>query len=122
MSRSASSMRWRNHLLAAITPDRAPTAIDIPTPEELAPRPEDLADPTERDPFDTISEYADVWLDLTGRLELGLDHLRNERCTAADAFSTASGCVDGFPTPTVDALTNVRAGGVIGDRIAVGHA
>ncbi len=117
MSQSASSMRWRNHLLAAITPDRAPTAIDIPTPEELAPRPEDLADPTERDPFETISEYADVWLDLTGRLELGLDHLRNERCTAADAFSTASGCVDGFPTPTVDALTNVRAGGVIGDRM-----
>jgi hypothetical protein len=116
-TRSARSTRWRSHLLASLAPDPTPAAVDIPPPEALAPRPEDLADLAERDPFESLSEYADVWLDLTGRLEMGLDHLRNARCTAADAFSTASGCVGGFPTPTVDQQANVRAGGIIGDRI-----
>jgi len=108
---------WQDSLVASFAPAPTQELVDIPSPEALAPRPEDLAGPDESDPLESLSEYADVWLDLNGRLEMGLDHLRNARCTAADAFSTASGCVGGFPTPTVDQQASVRAGGIIGDRI-----
>ena len=117
LSEADRARRWYTHLIETLTPERPSEPVDIPPPEALAPRPEDLADPAERDPFESLSDYADVWIDLTGRLEIGLDHLRNARCTAADAFSTASGCVGGFPTPTVDQQANVKAGGIIGDRI-----
>ena len=117
LSQTARSRRWHAHLQASLTTDRRPTPTDIPSPEAMALRPEDLAQPAQQDAFESLSEYADVGLDLTGRLEMDLDHLRNARCTAADAFSTASGCVGGFPTPTLDQQVNVRAGGIIGDRI-----
>ena len=116
-SRAARSMRWYTQLQATLAPARRPDPIDIPSPEEMALRIEELDQPAQLEAFESLSDYADIGLDLTGRLEMGFDHLRNARCTAADAFSTASGCVGGFPTPTLDQQVNVRAGGIIGDRI-----
>ena len=116
----AASARWRrSHLrmLTALTAATSREEVHIPTLEEMARLAEELSEPAQQDLFESLSEYADVGIDLTGRLELGLDRLRNARCTAADVFSTASGCVGGFPTPTIDQQANVRASGIIGDRV-----
>ncbi len=92
-------------------------AIDIP-------RPEDLAEPSEREPsppevIQAMERYADLGLDMRARLELKMDRLRNERCTAADVNDPALGCQGGFPTPSFDQQFLVRAGGIVGDRVHV---
>ncbi len=117
LAKEARSRRRVARLQASLQSAAEPETPDIPSPEAMAPRPEDLAQPPQQDAFESLSEYADIGLDLTGRLEMGLDRLRNARCTAADVFSTASGCVTGFPTPTVDQQANVSASGIIGDRV-----
>ena len=110
-------MRWHLRFQATLTVADPPAPVDIPSPEAMALRPEDPDRPAREDAFESLSDYADIGVNLMGRLELGFDHLRNARCTAAAAFSTASGCVGGFPTPTLDQQVNVQAGGIIGDRV-----
>jgi hypothetical protein len=88
---------------------------EIPCPELIAEQ-EPQATP-EGATLETLAELADLGLDMTARLEMSFDRLRNERCTAADALSAASGCVGGFPTPTLEEQFNVRAGGVVADRV-----
>ncbi len=119
----AQSDRAQQRLLAELGL-RAPTrtartrrTIDIP-------RPEDLVEPDEREPseprvFRAMGQYADLGLDMRARLELKLDRLRNERCTAADVNDPALGCQGGFPTPSFDQEFRVRAGGIVSDRVHV---
>jgi hypothetical protein len=52
-----------------------------------------------------------------GRFEMKLDQLKNDRCTASDIGNPFSGCVGGFPTPLVDQQFDLRAGGVVSQRI-----
>jgi hypothetical protein len=96
---------------------RTRRAIDIP-------RPEDLLEPEEREPsgpraFRAVSQHADLGLDMRARLELRLDRLRNDRCTASDVNDPALGCQGGFPTPSFDEEFRVLAGGVVSDRVHV---
>ncbi|HXV87153.1 MAG TPA: hypothetical protein VD793_10660, partial [Gemmatimonadales bacterium] len=53
------------------------------------------------------------------RFQLKLDQLRNERCTSVDLGNPVAGCSRGFPTPDLDQQFNLRAGGVLGERIHV---
>jgi hypothetical protein len=107
--------RRRTIALASLTPLVEEGRMDIPRPELIAERPTQVA--TEDPTLEMLAELADLGLDMTARLELSFDRLQNERCTAADAISAASGCVSGFPTPTLEEQFNVRAGGVVGDRV-----
>lgn len=83
--------------------------------------PPGLAPPADVEPdaLDVLAEYADLGLQLRARFEMKLDQLRNERCTPADFNVPASGCQGGFPTPALDQQFNVRAGGIVGDRVHV---
>ena len=105
--------RFREHLLATFAPP-APvppdTVVAIPRPADLAP-----AEPPE--PLDALAQFADLGLDLTAHLEMRLDRLRNERCTSVDISDPTSGCRGGFPTPSFDQQFQVRAGGVVSDRM-----
>lgn len=53
------------------------------------------------------------------RFELKLDQLRNERCSSADLGRPLAGCQGGFPTPFLDQQFDLRAGGVLAERIHV---
>lgn len=90
-------------------PPGLPPGLQPPSPAE--------AEPTE--PLDVLTQYADLGLQLRARFEMKLDRLQNERCTPADFNNPVSGCNVGFPTPALDQQFNVRAGGVIGDRVHV---
>jgi hypothetical protein len=48
-----------------------------------------------------------------------MDQFKNLRCTPADVVNPVSGCQGGFPTPSLDQQFDVRAGGVVGDRVHV---
>jgi hypothetical protein len=66
-----------------------------------------------------FSQVADLGLQLRARFEMKADQFRNRTCTAADLANPVSGCEGGFPTPALDAQFNVRAGGIVGDRIHI---
>ena len=53
------------------------------------------------------------------RFQLKFDQLRNERCSSADLGNPVAGCTGGFPTPSLDEQFDLRAGGVLGERIHV---
>jgi len=52
-----------------------------------------------------------------GRFELKLDQLKNDRCTAGDIGNAFSGCAGGFPTPFLDQQFDLRAGGLVSQRV-----
>ncbi len=82
------------------------------------PRPADLADP--EPPLGAeFAGFADLGLDAQAHFELRFDQLRNARCTAGDVADLNSGCRGGFPTPTVESQFQVRAGGIVSDRLNV---
>ena len=82
------------------------------------PRPADLADP--EPPLGAeLAGFADLGLDAQAHFELRFDQLRNARCTAGDVADPSSGCRGGFPTPTVESQFQVRAGGIVSDRLNV---
>lgn len=68
---------------------------------------------------DALSRFADLGLQLRARFEMKADQFKNRRCTPADLANPVSGCDAGFPTPALDALFNVRAGGIVGDRVHI---
>jgi hypothetical protein len=91
--------------------------IAIPRPEALAQPTEEEGVPGEQITLESLAEFAQLGLDLSARLELIFDRVTNARCTAADAFNVASGCVGGFPAPTLGDRFDVRATGLVGDRV-----
>jgi hypothetical protein len=68
---------------------------------------------------EALTQFADLGLQLRARFELKADQFKNRTCTAADLANPVSGCEGGFPTPALDAQFNVRAGGVVGDRVHI---
>jgi len=64
-----------------------------------------------------LSRFADLGLQMRARFEMKADQLKNRKCTAADLANPISGCEAGFPTPALDAQFNVRAGGIVGERV-----
>jgi len=68
---------------------------------------------------EALSRFADLGLQLRARFEMKADQFKNRRCTPADLTNPVSGCEAGFPTPALDALFNVRAGGIVGDRVHI---
>jgi len=90
----------------------------IPRPEELVE--EELLPRPEQEGFRrAVAQYADLGIDLSARLELRFDELRNARCSAGDLNDPTLGCQGGFPTPSFNQEFRVRAGGVVGDRVYV---
>jgi hypothetical protein len=65
----------------------------------------------------SISRYADVGVDFHTRLELKMDRLKNERCTAFDISSLTPGCQTAFPAPAIGQQFSLRAGGVVSQRV-----
>jgi hypothetical protein len=90
---------------------------DIPRPEDLVE--EERLPPPEQRGFRAVSQYADLGLDLSARLEIRFDELRNARCAAGDFNDPASGCRGGFPAPSFNEEFRVRAGGIVGDRVHI---
>ncbi len=111
--RAARQHQW---LLAALGTAPSRPEVAIPRPEALAQQTEEEV-PGEQVTLESLAEFAQLGLDLNARLELIFDRVTNARCTAADAFNVASGCVGGFPTPTLGDRFDVRATGLVGDRV-----
>ncbi len=88
-------------------------------PRIAIPRPADLADPEGPRTFAALASYADLGIDLRGRIEMRFDRLRNANCTADQANNAAAGCQGGFPTPSFDEQFRVLAGGIVSDRFHV---
>ncbi len=63
------------------------------------------------------ADTAALGIAFRGRFEMKLDQLTNDRCTAGDIGKPFSGCVGGFPTPFVDQQFDLRAGGLVSQRI-----
>ncbi len=115
--RTQQMARRHQWLLATIGPQQERQRPAIPRPEAVAqPGPEETG-PGQQPMLGSLSEFADLGMDLSARVELVFDRLRNDRCTAAAAFNVASGCVGGFPTPTLQQRFDVRASGIVGDRV-----
>ncbi len=115
--RRSRAARARRRLLESVAlvparPDTAAPAIVIPRPAELAEREAPGA-------LESFADFANLGLELGAHVEMRVDRLRNERCTAQDISNPASGCRAGFPTPTFDQQFRVRTGGVMGDRLHV---
>src|SRR5205823_4775142 len=69
--------------------------------------------------FEALGRYADVGLELRSRIELKMDRLKNEHCTAFDISALTPGCRSTFPTPAIGQQFAVRAGGVVSQRVHV---
>lgn len=66
-----------------------------------------------------LAQYADLGLQADLRVEFRSQRFRNERCTAAEVLVPFSGCTSRFPFPAPDPQFNVRAGGLVGERVHV---
>ena len=64
-----------------------------------------------------LARAADLTLELNARLETRVDRLRNLNCSAFDISNLSSGCQNTFPTPELGQQWQLRAGGVIADRL-----
>lgn len=85
-------------------------------PPPGVPRPTEAEEPAA---LDALAQFADLGLQLRARFEMKIDRLRNLSCTSRDLFNPVSGCQGGFPTPALNQQFNVRAGGVVGERVHI---
>lgn len=100
--------RWRARVLAALT---APA--DLPTVE---PEPPAAVEPV----IDPLPQArVDLNVELNARIETRVDQLRNLNCSATDISNAAAGCQGGFPTPALAPRFDLRAGGVLAERLHV---
>ena len=104
---------WQPTFPEAVVPKAAPA------PPPFALRPPQEQAPAAPGTIEALGRYADLGLQLHARFEMKMDRFRNLRCTAADVINPVSGCRGGFPTPSLDQQFDVRAGGVVGDRVHV---
>jgi hypothetical protein len=90
-----------------------------PAPPPFAVRPPQEQAPPAAGTIEALGRYADLGLQLHARFEMKMDRFRNLRCTSADVINPVSGCRGGFPTPSLDQQFDVKAGGIVGDRVHV---
>jgi len=88
-------------------------------PRIAIPRPADVVQEEVPRTFAGLASYADLGIDLRGRLEMRFDRLRNANCTADQANDPTAGCQGGFPTPSFEEQFRVLAGGIVSDRFHV---
>ncbi|MFQ5550956.1 MAG: hypothetical protein ACE5FJ_06950, partial [Gemmatimonadales bacterium] len=70
-------------------------------------------------PLQAVANVADLGIQLRSTVELRLDRLRNENCSAFDFGTLVSGCEAGFPAPSLDQQFRVSAGGVVSQRVNI---
>jgi hypothetical protein len=105
--------------LEAQPPERRRRRLaDVPRPEDLVEEADPLR-PEQQAIRRAVAQYADLGIDLSARLEIRFDDLRNARCSAGDFNDPTLGCQGGFPTPSFNEEFRVRAGGIVGDRVHV---
>lgn len=103
---SARAARARASLLRRIYGSRAPGL-------------QDTVRTSDRGLLGLSRRTADLKIDGVTRVELRTERLKNERCSALQFLSPGSGCRGGFRPPRLDTDLNLRAGGVIGQRVHV---
>jgi hypothetical protein len=87
-----------------------------PYPGDLPPKPK----PVPARPIPILGEYADLGLQLDGRLEFRDEKNESALCTSAFLFDPASNCRSAFePLPQVDFQFAAKSGGIIADRVHV---
>jgi hypothetical protein len=65
-----------------------------------------------------VGDYADLAINLAGRVEVRGEQTRNARCAVGIAFDPVANCRSGFE-PLFDFQAALRSGGVIADRVNV---
>lgn len=106
---AAAARRWSVRAAQPFTPDEPPRDITA-LPPDSAPVVQG---------FEGLARYADLTVELNGRLESRVARLRNLNCTAVDVARVTAGCQSAFPTPDLAQQWELLAGGVIADRINV---
>jgi hypothetical protein len=118
---SERAARWDSLLAASLDSARATRSmrfrylIVYGASSQRAPR----ASPARRGVLGLPSQYANLAIDGTARVEVRTDRVRNERCTSAALLDPSSGCRGGFTPPRIDNTFNVLAGGLIGQRLHI---
>ena len=90
--------------------ERARRRLDIAAPTQTGGRGPD-------DPFGVVSDLVDLGIQMRARIELDFDRLKNESCTTGDIAALVSGCEGGFPTPSLAQRFQLRAGGIVSQRV-----
>jgi hypothetical protein len=110
-----SSARLVLLLAAALAPVRL--AGQIPGGSPASWRLPDVGHQTPRRDTTATQDTSALGIAFRGRFEMKVDQLTNDRCTGADIGSAFSGCAGGFPTPFLDQQFDLRAGGLVSERI-----
>src|SRR3954471_24699019 len=94
------------------------TATPSPSfPGELPPKPKPTV-PTK--PLPIIGEYADLGLQLDGRLEFRNEKTQTALCSSTFLFDPSTNCRSTFePLPQVDFQFAAKSGGIVADRVHV---
>lgn len=115
--------QWEAAVAAAIARARAERwsarLAESPAPDPVAARPAPGAPPDALAALDALAGLANLGFEMGAHLEMKVDRLRNERCSAQDFVALAAGCRTGFPTPAFDQQFRIRAGGVVSERLHV---
>lgn len=116
--------RWLANLRARLEQMAARAAADMRAARlsPFAARPADAEAVPEREIAEgegLLEQYADLGLQADLRVEFRSERFRNERCTPAEILVPFSGCTARFPFPAPDPQFNVRAGGLVGERVHV---
>ena len=92
------------------------TATPIPAyPGELPPKPKPTVTPK---PLPILGEYADLGLQLDGRLEFRGEKNQSALCSSAVFFDPVANCRSAFE-PLVDFQFAAKSGGIVADRVHV---
>jgi hypothetical protein len=108
-------------IIEAVWGEVATTNFATPTPTpsypgELPPKPKPTVSPK---PLPILGEYADLGLQLDGRLEFRDERNQSALCSAL-LFDPAANCRSTFePIPQVDFQFAAKSGGIVADRIHV---
>ena len=94
------------------------TAAPAPSyPGDLPPKPKPSVTPK---PVPLLGEYADLGLQLDGRLEFRSEKNQSALCSSAFAFDPAAECRSTFEAlPNVDFQFAAKSGGIVADRVHV---
>ena len=94
------------------------TATPSPSyPRELPPKPKPTVTPT---PIPILGEYADLGLQLDGRLEFRDEKSQSALCSSAFFFDPSANCRSGFePLPQIDFQFAAKSGGIVANRVHV---
>src|SRR5687768_15225865 len=105
MTEVARAARWGEAVVAMFADSATRPPAELPQSSILNPR--SPADTARR--AGIFSEYADLGLHLTSRIETKVERARNERCRSSDLLTPLANCV-GTLQPQMDFQFNVQTG------------